>query len=523
MPDALGRWPWFAIAFALYPLLYVATANPGQVGGASLATGLVVAAGVSAVLLVALRFLFGDWARAGLGVAWFTLLFFSYGPLNALFGSPAGDPDTEFVMPTRLGENLHLVHSALWLLLLALGWLWLRRLHRPLGKLASSLNVVGAVLLAFALVQWVAAWNAGEAPERALDATARMPDGPDVYFIVLDGYARADVLAEHYGYDNRPFLRGLELRGFQVADASGSNYNWTFLSLASTLNMDYLPALLGRSLDPDGTDREHAYRLLRDNRAADFLRARGYRYVHLQSTWGGTGSNPFADEFVRCGDGLMRDEFLLAIEEVSWLRVFGAQATFDLASCHLQNFETLAALAREPGPKFVFAHFVPPHHPYLFDREGRVLRNANLSNQFEFQKRLWEDHGAYVDQLVFVSRKVEQAIDRIIADSRHPPVILLVSDHGPNLRRGLDTAEHYRVRLANLAAIRWPGAPADLVPEDVSSVNLFRIVLDQAFGGGFARLPDRHFVSSFQQPFRSVEVGANGVRLEPGADSADNM
>ena len=31
------QWPWFAIAFALYPLLHIAAANPGQVEAPSLA------------------------------------------------------------------------------------------------------------------------------------------------------------------------------------------------------------------------------------------------------------------------------------------------------------------------------------------------------------------------------------------------------------------------------------------------------------------------------------------------------
>ena len=41
---------------------------------------------------------------------------------------------------------------------------------------------------------------------------------PDVYYVILDGYARADALATHYGYDNEPFLDALRERGFVVAD-----------------------------------------------------------------------------------------------------------------------------------------------------------------------------------------------------------------------------------------------------------------------------------------------------------------
>jgi hypothetical protein len=524
MNDSTRRWPWFAIALALYPPLHVAAANPGQVEGAMLALVLATVMAASVFLLVTLRFVLGNWLRAGLGVAWFVLLFFSYGPINAALGASDVDPDTATAVTSWSDAQLQLTHSAIWLLLLALGWLWLRRFERIPARLLPALNLAAALLLGLAALQWAAGRSrAGDALEPGPQTAAAARAAPDIYFIVLDGYARADMLASHYGFDNGPFLRRLEQLGFQVAEASEANYGWTFLSLGSTLNMGYLPELLGDQLDPKGTDREHAYRLLRNNRVATFLRARGYRYVHLQSTWGGTGSNPFADEFRTCGAGVFRDDYLLAVAEASWLRVFNSSASLDLASCHLRNFETLAGLALEPGPKFVLAHFVPPHHPYLFDRDGRVLRNANLSNQFEFQKRLWEEREPYVEQLVFMSRRIGETIDRLVADSERPPVIVLVSDHGPNLRGGLTSAEHYRLRLASLSAVRLPGAAPGLFPEDVSNVNLMRIVLNRLFDAGLPRLPDRRFVSTFGQPFDFTEVDGNGVRVEPGAVSTDNM
>jgi hypothetical protein len=431
-----------------------------------------------------------------------------------------GAPDEQLVTDTALsGERLQYIHSLLWLLLLVFGWLLLRRMRATPARLPTALNFVSALLLAFALFQWLTSADLRADKSAVASSAISVPkDRPDIYFILLDGYSRADVLARYYGFDNSPFLRGLERRGFQVAEASESNYNWTFLSLASTLNMDFVQGLMGDALDPRGSDREVPYRLLRDNRVAAFLRARGYRYIHLQSTWGGTGSNPFADEFIPCGGGLFRDDFLLAIWEASWLRALGSSATMDLAACHLRNLETLTALAREPGPKFVLAHFVPPHHPYLFDSQGNVLRNANLSNQFEFQKQLWEDRAGYVGQLQFVNTRIGAVVDRLIADSVRPPIILLQSDHGTNLRRGLRTEEHYRIRLANLNAAFLPGAPADLMPEDATAVNLFRIVFDRYFDAGLPLLPDRLFVSPFQQPFDFTEVDRNGVRLEGAAD-----
>ena len=71
-------------------------------------------------------------------------------------------------------------------------------------------------------------------------------EGPDVYAILLDGYPRADVLADAFDIDNEPFVGALEERGFAVAGASHSDYIWTHTTVPSTLHMDYvehIPAL----------------------------------------------------------------------------------------------------------------------------------------------------------------------------------------------------------------------------------------------------------------------------------------
>ncbi len=58
---------------------------------------------------------------------------------------------------------------------------------------------------------------------------------PDIYYIVLDGYARADVLDGLYDFDNDDFISALESKGFVVPEQNHSNYPKTALSIASTL------------------------------------------------------------------------------------------------------------------------------------------------------------------------------------------------------------------------------------------------------------------------------------------------
>lgn len=522
MREALRRWPWYAAILAAYPLLHIAVTNPGQVTAADVLPVLAAGITVAIALVVLLRPILGNWAAAGLGAAWVVLLFYLYGPVNEWWLDWVRN-GLEQRRAGRAWYNAYpqVVHSATWLILAVAGIAWLRNATaRVAPALTGTLNVVALVLVALVAVRGAGNLardsggdsTRGTAPPVAAPVAAAAT--PDIYFILLDGYARADVLAEHYGFDNSPFLDALRARGFQVSDASRSNFYWTFLSLGSALNLDYVQPLLGDALDPASRDRTELYRFLRDNQAARYLRQRGYRFVQLQSTWGGTGSNPFADEFLPCHAGLFGNEYLRAVADASWLRALESKASLDVANCHLRNFETLAMQARSPGPKFVLAHFMPPHHPYLFDHDGNVLRRATISDQFEFQKRLWEDRASYVEQLRYVNRRIGEIVARLIADSPRPPAIVLVSDHGPNLRQGIYPTEERRIRLSNLTAMYLPGAPPGYLPADATPVNHLRRVFNLYFDAKLPLLPDRYFVSSYTRPFRLREVGIDD-RLLP--------
>ena len=159
----------------------------------------------------------------------------------------------------------------------------------------------------------------------------------------------------------------------------------------------------------------------------------------------------------------------------------------------------------------MFAHFLPPHHPYLFDREGRVLRHATLSDQFEFQKLLWEARQPYVDQLIFMNERVLHVIDRLLADSGQLPIIVLQSDHGPNLPGRPVREATAPDPFGQFFGLPVAGAPNDLMPEDGTPVNLFRRIFNHYSGTSHPILEDRYFVSPFARPYAFKEVDRTGA------------
>ena len=117
---------------------------------------------------------------------------------------------------------------------------------------------------------------------------AHVPSGtepPDIYYIIVDGYAREDVLMELYDYDNSEFIDFLEHEGFYVAEKSRSNYNQTDLSLSSSLNMTYLD-FIPETRGADARNRTPLAELLKENQVIDFLRLQSYEVITFNTGYG---------------------------------------------------------------------------------------------------------------------------------------------------------------------------------------------------------------------------------------------
>ncbi len=190
------------------------------------------------------------------------ILFFSYGHLYLLLKG------------VEVGGFYLFRHRTLvpvWIILAALAIWWVSRTSLDVTLVTYTLNLVGLFLLIFPIMQIVSFSVQNEASQASAEKNTSALDlkvksqPPDIYYIILDGYGRSDVLKNEYDYDNSDFLNGLRGLGFYVADCSQSNYAQTQISLASSLNFNYLDALSDHfvrgSEDRTGLGRVHPSRL----------------------------------------------------------------------------------------------------------------------------------------------------------------------------------------------------------------------------------------------------------------------
>jgi len=115
----------------------------------------------------------------------------------------------------------------------------------------------------------------------------------------------------------------------------------------------------------------------------------------------------------------------------------------------------------------------------------------------------------YRNQLAFVNKRLQIAIDEILLQSSHPPIIIVQADHGPDARLdfGWKIQNTYLPeRMSILNAYYFPDQDYEALYEDITPVNTFRIIFNNYFGTDYELLGDKSYFSRWNSPYLFVDV-----------------
>jgi hypothetical protein len=496
----------YAVLIWMYGLVAYWQVNLGQANPtAGIRPALLVLA-IACLVWVGNRLWLRTWQRAAVLTAWWGVLFSSYGHIYMRIENwaPGG---------IMLGRHRYMV--IIWALLAGLGAYFIHRQKRDLNGLTRILNLVSAALLAMPLIQGGlyfvnqhSAASSGTGPTAAASPALTAPGYlPDIYFIVLDAYGRQDLLERTYAYDNSEFIDFLRGEGFYVADCSHSNYNHTWFSVATTLNMDYLENLA------ENGDMPRPAEIIKHSRVRSLLGSLGYRMVAFETGYDFIDISD-ADVYYQSDQSGRLGSLLTApvnAFELMYLRTTLATAILELNHISEDQIElavkkdkmeyTYAQLAEVPqlqGPKLVYAHINTTHppFPYALSAEERKADEQSSPGVVD----LGAQTRRYHESIIISNQKMESLIRTLLAESKTPPIIILEGDHGPFLS---NTRNHI---FENLSAFYFPdGNYASLYPE-ISPVNSFRVVLNQFFGASYDRLPDVSYYSDTRDTWTFDEI-----------------
>jgi hypothetical protein len=336
---------------------------------------------------------------------------------------------------------------------------------------------------------------------------------PDVVLVVLDGYARDDVMRDFYEFDNTPFLDRLRQQGFDVASRSVANYSITHLSIPALLNMSYV--------HPDGASIGNAdllylaHEVAGSNAFVELLKAQGYSYVHGE---GDHWINRCGENADVCLQGPPLDITGWALLQRTPLGGFFYGDTGD-PTTHL-NIDRIGDLSdwsstvgALEGPTFSFIHIQLPHPPLFLDAgcsvridpilDGRIMNDGRITaERVEQRKQAW------VEQVECANSVISDFVGSLDPET----VVVIVSDHGPDSVFHFEpiaadlTADQLYERYSTLTAVRLPEECRGTLPDDVDTVNTFRVVLSCLTGEDIPLLESRSYLGGFSGPIQEVKL-----------------
>lgn len=512
---------------AVYPIVFLTAYNIKETYVGNMTGALIMSLLAVIAVFFALNFFIKDPLKAGLITTAAVMVFFSYGRIFTLLN------DVE-IADVKIFSHIVLVP-----LLILLAYLAVDALIRAkkLPQINFILNIIFALLTVFVCGQ--TAYGVAVYHRAALDAIKQKADlaisksgtavdrskqYPDIYYIILDAHLRRDVGMDMYDYDDSGFLKHLEDRGFYVAKQSRPNYCQTALSLASSMNMEYLDDAADKNTKGN-LARIYLGEMIRRNRLVETLRKYGYIWVSYFTGFVETELKGIADIYLPQGDvyademtefnSILMDSTLISgIEGILNMRggkKLGPFVAFQRRTQYiLENIDKSADIT---SPKIVFAHLICPHPPFVFDENGptdKYMGTAGVEFAGGDQNPMPKDQyrKAYRAQVIYLDREMCGVVDRLLAATKGKAIIIIQADHGPGSEWFVNSYEktNKKERFAILNAYYLPGGMEKYLYESISPVNSFRLILQHYFGLDTPLLPDKSYYSTWNEPFRFIEV-----------------
>jgi len=478
------------LLFAVFPILFLFSHNAKSLSVNNIFIPLVIVIPFTLLIFFIVTLIFRNLQKAGIIVSLFMLLFFSFGHFISVLGYT--DISIFGIVFGRVK-----ITALIWIIILLPTFFILLRSDKTFNKLTCFINLFAILLIGFQLVSGAYTLMVRNQSKKISHEIKlnKYDILPDIYHIILDGYGRADILQEIYNYDNSEFI--------------------ALLSMFSTYNMNYLNTN-DVPVDSRSTDRLlFANRLWNNNIVINPLANQlGYSTVSFSSGYSLLVQEHF-DAFI--AQNIRFNEYHNTLLNLTPFHLFMKKSPLQYKSHRNQiifTLEKIPDIIEMKSPKFVYAHIIAPHPPFVFDERGelnapnRKFTLSDGSHFFEKGGTAEEYLQGYSNSLASVNKLIKTTISRLKANSERPFIIIVQGDHGPGLGLNWKSVENTNIkeRFSILNAYYFYDQNYSSLYPQITPVNTFRVIFNQYFGTDYDLLADRSYYSTWDQPFKLIRI-----------------
>tara|TARA_B100000029_G_scaffold284988_1_gene278833 strand:+ start:2037 stop:3653 length:1617 start_codon:yes stop_codon:yes gene_type:complete len=500
------------VLVAIFPILIIYSQNLGKMDFESLFLPIVLAVSCTIVAYFIIKIILKNSIKAAIIVSIILIITFSYGHIYYLLSNISLDG-------MDIGRTRYLI--PIFGVILGIGIFLTIKTKKKLDNATSILNVISVVFVlvavsnvGFVLLDIVDCEECAkqelfyetmdfshhfEPHKYFISENQRLPD---VYYLILDEYARSDALLDYHEFDNSKFMNYLKDKGFHVAKNNFANYPTSIQSIPAIMNMRYINFLS----DEIGTDvrnikplNEKDYGLYPNNQVMKNFKEMNYKIITLNTFTLHHHEIPISD-FSQCHRTVYLLDNIL-FDTVARTTVFGyfierwsEGELRNVTTCAFDGFGNAGSKFKEPV--FVWAHIMLPHPPWIWGPNGEHITPGNpllITENPEYRDSGWNEKLQYTQQVEFANKKTIEAIEKILENNENS-IIIIQGDHGTgwDLNWAEPSDDDVWQRLRNFDAIYFPDEEKRiLLTDNRTLVNTFRTIFNAYFESEYELLENK--------------------------------
>ena len=512
---------------AIFPVLIIYSQNIGRVNFEELVLPIIIVLTFSVILYYTLKIILKNPNKSALIVTIILILLFSYGHMYYLLNDVS-------IEGFDVGRNRYLI--PIFGLALVLTTIFTIRSRRIFDNATSILNVISIVFLIVAITNVGLVLTETTSCDKCANqelfyerkdfsnyfephtfSISENQNLPDVYYLILDEYARNDALLDYHQFDNSEFTNYLENKGFHIAKDSFANYPMSIQSIPATMNMDYINFLadeIGNEVRNYKPLNEKDYGLYPNNMVIKNFKEMGYDIITFNTFALHLHDIPLSDQTFCHKTTFLLDNRLFDV--LARTSIFGYYVERwnegESRQVILCAFEKIVDVNKiSDKPTFAWAHVMLPHPPWIFGPNGEEITPGKpllITDNPEFRDSGWEPKRQYIEQVQFANKKTIEMIEKILQNNANS-IIIIQGDHGTAW--DVNWIEHSKEdvwqRMRILNAIYFPDPDKrDQLTDDRTLVNTFRIVFNSYFDSNYEILENKMYWGWNKKPYYFEDV-----------------
>ncbi len=383
--------------------------------------------------------------------------------------------------------------------LILLGFLfYFIKSKKQFTSLTLFLNVVFAVYCLWEMLQisFVKAQNQAILSKISPNEVENQAKLPNIYLLVLDGYAKSENLKKYWNFDNSPFVDSLTKQGFFNIKNSKSAYPYTIETISSIFNLGKIETVYEGGKQHDD-DKEVENELLLQEKMSSpngnllsTLRTKGYDFKNLSLFYYEGYENPFNSY----------NNLLNFYKEMSildpLLKYYGAMSSKETTE-QFEMLDQIAANSQHEKPFFLYLHSMKTHSPFFLDENGNFsysIKNNNFSIQEWWQYFENNDKSKPIDKAILARYEVwkkaylnhirsstRETIASISVILKNDPtaIICLMSDHGFRHLNENDAKINFQEKYENIEFVYFPDKNYQNLNDSLNSTEIIKRILEK--------------------------------------------